>query len=238
MISLECYDFVFQVDGPSAMAPLLNKKGFETPISVGERAVLSSFRLESVGEFYDLYHGESSIAEAQALPLLCEMIVARVHLMVAGACPQYTFLRADSVKAPNGAGVLLAGPAFTGKTVLAKALVEFGAESWSYHFAVLDEMGRLLPYPAPSKPAEGLEVTALLNLSYRPGSSWRVDAPSAGQGAMHLLPLVTGAEEAIAQALPRLGAVSAAAALRYAGLRGGTEQVAKVLIGTSAWGSN
>lgn len=234
MMFFQCYDCFFSVDGPAELGRLLNAKGFKDGSPDGADNLVG-FRLEAVGSFFDLYQDDSILAEQQTLPLICEMVVTRVHPLLSQACPEYTFVRADTVQAPSGQGILLGGWTFTGKTRAAQKLMEAGASRWSEHYAVLDDTGALLPYPSANKPKEGLKVGALMGLAYRPESPWLVNTSTPGQGAMQLMPLVVGPAEGMAKALPRLAAASSSSSVRYFGRRGPAEQVLEALRETPAW---
>lgn len=234
MFLMTCYDETFRVDGPAEVRALLHEKGFAIEPSQSDDSV-PAFRFEKADEFYNLYEGEELIARQQPLALLCEIVAPRVHAQVAKERSGWTFLRADVVKTPDGGAVLLAGSTLTGKTRLAQAMVDSGGQLWSRFFAVVNDSGEVLRYPNPTVPEEGLELTAVCNLVYRPDSEWLAEQPSPGQAAMHLLSLVTGGEESVSKALPRLAAACMKATVRFQGQRGPAEQALQALSEARAW---
>ncbi len=227
MISLECYGHVFTVEGPPECAALLGDHGFSVRPSVAEDQALVAFRLDPQGDYYDLYHGPARSSRQQPLAVLCEIIASRVHSRVSFECSNLTFLRAEVVKWQEKA-LVLAGSTLTGKSRMAQALMAEGGKVWSRHFAVVDDEGQVLPYPATKLPSQGLEVEGLFQVTFEPGSDWQVDRPSPGQSALQLFPLVSGSEEAVPQALPRLAKMCQASQLFAHGQRGEAEQVLTV----------
>ena len=58
------------------------------------------------------------------------------------------FLHAGAV-AWNGLGIVIPGGTMSGKTSLVRELLQAGALYYSDEYAVLDDLGRLHPYPQP-----------------------------------------------------------------------------------------
>ena len=235
MSTLHCFGCAFQIDSPKEFELLLMAKGFELSPPVEDSQILASFRLEPKGRFYDLHQGEARVSSSQTLALLSEIVSTRLHLLVSSHCPDYTFLRGDVVESPQGEALLLAGSTFTGKTRLARALIQSGAKPWSQHYAVLDQSGLVFPYPHAEKPSRGLKLGAVLHVPYHPGSQWSVTPSSPGQATLHLVPLVVGNEEAVPQALPRLSVASTGARMHLMGRRGAAEQAAEALVQSEIW---
>lgn len=233
MMSIQCYGRFISIDGPSEAYDYLRKKGFTVVES--EETALGSFRFEAAQEYYNLYQGEDLIARQQPIPLLCEMIISRVHATIAIDCKENTFVRANVVQSPGERAILVAGSTLTGKSRLARSLAAEGGQLWSSFFAVVNDSGELLRYPSAAVPESGLEPAAILNLVYRPDSEWSVQSPSPGQAAMHLLGLVIGGEDGVAKALPRLAAACMKAQVRYQGQRGPAEQALTALAEAQAW---
>jgi len=71
-----------------------------------------------------------------------------LELYIADRAPRRTFVHAGVV-GWNGQAIVIPGRSFSGKSSLVKALVEAGASYYSDEFAVLDERGRVHPYPIP-----------------------------------------------------------------------------------------
>src|SRR5215207_4627259 len=111
---------------------------------------------------------------------------------IAVHAPARIFVHAGAV-AYNGRVIVIPGMSFAGKSTLVAALVRSGATYYSDDFAVLDETGRVHPYPKPlslrgknlsqtTHTPESLGGTAgseprtpsmIVMTTYRRGSEWR-----------------------------------------------------------------
>lgn len=220
MITFTCYDCVVAIEGPPAVTPYIEAAGFELGNEKPTEKPLLAFRIEQNGNNYNLYQEDTLSCQNQTLALISEVIISRVHGAVCFTRSEVTFLRGDVVKESNLACVF-AGDSFTGQTRLAQAYRSGSASTYSQHFAVLNDAGEFLPYPAASLPSDGLKASKMFLLQYHPQST--PDLPpasvSSGVGSLHLLTLVRGHEEAIQSAMPRLARAIQGTEI-YKGIRG------------------
>src|SRR4051812_39647054 len=80
------------------------------------------------------------------LELAVLLLDTELRLYIARKAPRAIFVHAGAV-AHGGKTIVLPGLSFAGKTTLVAALVAAGATYFSDEFAVLDEEGRVHPYP-------------------------------------------------------------------------------------------
>lgn len=130
-----------------------------------------------------------------------------LSLHVASEARRRVFVHAGVV-GWKGRALLIPGRSRSGKTTLVAELVKAGAVYYSDEYAVLDERGRVHPYPRPlqiradetgkqvrrvvetlgGRAGRGpLQVALVVVSSYRPGAKWRPRRLSAGQGVLELL---------------------------------------------------
>ena len=140
---------------------------------------------------------------------------------IASVAPDRVFVHAGVVS-HEGRAIILPGHSVSGKTTLVVALVEAGAAYISEEYAVLDEQGRVHPYPrplsirAPGHPrgvgtpvedlggvvAQGpLPVGVVAVTSYRPGARWNPRRLSPAAGALAVLEHTIAARERPAESL-------------------------------------
>ena len=136
-----------------------------------------------------------------------EALESELRLNVAAAARRRVFVHAGVV-AWRGRAIVLPGRSFSGKTTLVAELLRARAVYYSDEFAVLDERGRVHPFPKPLSireegggtvrncPAEALGSRqgvkplpiGLVALSeFRPGMRWRPARLTPGQGLLALL---------------------------------------------------
>lgn len=85
-------------------------------------------------------------AQAEDLQPLLDHLARDLMVHVANHAPDRVFLHAGVV-AWQGVALLLPGASFAGKTTLVAELVRAGATYYSDEYAVLDDQGRVHPYP-------------------------------------------------------------------------------------------
>jgi hypothetical protein len=170
---------------------------------------------------------------------------------VALKAPDFIFLHAGVVGDGDRA-IVLPGMSFAGKTTLVRALVEAGALYYSDEFAVLDDAGRVHPYPKPlslrtpdgdalaEKCAEELggqtgelplPIGLVVMANYIPGSDWRPHALPRGAGALALFEHAVPGQERPEQTMRYVRrAVEHAVVLE--GERGEADELAHILLDT------
>ena len=107
---------------------------------VGSRPALRRFNL--------LYANALRVARSLDLEEVFDALEAHVQLHVAEAAPRRRFVHAGVV-GWRGKAILIPGRSYSGKSTLVAALVAAGATYYSDEYAVLDERGRVHPYPKP-----------------------------------------------------------------------------------------
>jgi hypothetical protein len=146
-----------------------------------------------------------------------------------------------------GAGIVIPGRSYAGKSTLVAALVRAGARYYSDEFAVLDANGLLHPFAkalslrltgTPSHSVEALggtagsepvPVRAVVSTTYRPGAVWEPRELSSGRGALALVAHTLGAPDKLPTPLPVLSQ-AVAGALVLEGERGEADSVAPQLL--------
>lgn len=163
--------------------------------------------------------GES---EVEGVEELVRAVSSSVQLSIAAHATDAVFIHAGAV-AWNGAGIVLPGGSFVGKTTLVAALVRAGAEYYSDEYAVLGPGGQLIPYAKPLSvrtaggtvplaPGElgsvgesAVAVRLVVISRYEAGAVWQ---PQLHRGAEVALPLV---ENAVAATIRSIDVLDAAA---------------------------
>jgi hypothetical protein len=154
-----------------------------------------------------LFRGGERIARATNARDLLKHLESWLRLTVAIRSPQRIFVHAGVV-GWRGRALLLPGRSHSGKTTLVAALVRAGATYFSDEYAVLDEAGRVHPFPKPlsirgphggaarKHPVEALggraatrslPVGLVAVTRYRAGARWRPRTLSPAEGLFALL---------------------------------------------------
>lgn len=98
--------------------------------------------------FHVLYSNQERIALARKLTLLLNAFEHDVQLAVAQKARRKVFVHAGVV-GWQGRAILIPGRSYSGKSTLVRELVRAGAIYYSDEYAVLDERGRVHPFPRP-----------------------------------------------------------------------------------------
>ena len=158
-------------------------------------------------------------------------------------------LRARGVVAWKGRAIVIPGSSHSGKTSLVAALLAAGATYYSDEYAVLDERGRVHPYPRPLRMRDaddiGRRVTAaemgarsgrgslpvglVASTRYDPGARWRPRHLSQGEATLELLSHTVPARFRPRQVM-RVLAATARHASALKGRRGEAAEVAGSLL--------
>ena len=123
-------------------APLGTQCGVAHDREVEQFAVLRS----NGGAGYHLTLGNEVAAEEVELKPVLEQFSRDLMVYVANHAPDRVFVHAGVV-GWRGHALVLPGTSFAGKTTLVAELVRAGATYYSDEYAVLDERGRVHPYP-------------------------------------------------------------------------------------------
>src|SRR6185436_9805672 len=85
-------------------------------------------------------------ARTRSFDDLLEQFESHLQLTVAEFAPRRVFVHAGVV-AWNGTAILIPGSSFSGKSTMVAELLRAGATYYSDEYAVIDEHGRVHPYP-------------------------------------------------------------------------------------------
>jgi len=205
-----------------------------------------------VRRFNLLYADAARLLRTHDLEETLSQLELDLELYIADRAPRRTFVHAGVV-GWNGQAVVIPGDSFSGKSSLVKALVKAGASYYSDEFAVLDERGRVHPYPIPLiiRPARDggppmkyraeelggvagvcpLPVGLVLITRYVGGTRFRPRPLSAGRAVLELLAHTLPARRRPGRVLDALSrVVSQALVLR--GTRGEAEETAGQILGS------
>jgi len=199
---------------------------------------------------YDLLFEDT---ERLARTMRIDEVLARfensVQMLVASSARRRIFVHAGVV-GWRGRAILMPGRSFSGKTTLVSAFLKAGATYYSDEYAVLDERGRVHPYPralslrgeakepprrctaeafgsvAGTKP---LPVAVVAAFRYERGARWQPRRLSPGQAALALLSNTVPVRHAPERALRTVrNTVENARVVR--GRRGEAEETAELLL--------
>jgi hypothetical protein len=154
-----------------------------------------------------LYADSGRVARAAALDQVLGAFEADLHLHIAEASSDMSFLHAGVV-GWQGRVIVVPGRSFSGKTTLVREMLRLGATYYSDEFAVVDNFGLVHPFTRPlgirEQGSEGqtkytaerlgaisgvepLPVGMAVISEYQRGAQWRPVPLSQGQGALELL---------------------------------------------------
>jgi hypothetical protein len=196
-----------------------------------------------------LYNGAGRVVCSEDIETVLREFEIDLHSFVACTARQRTFIHAGVVGWGDRA-IVMPGKNFSGKTSLVTAFLRAGAQYYSDEFAVLDNRGRVHPYPWPlhirekglpqprSCPVEALggkpgkkplPVGAVIFSEYREGARWRPRTLTKGKAALAMLDNVLSTRQRPESLLPMLGrAVSDATILK--GARGEADEVVGAIV--------
>ena len=205
-----------------------------------------------VRRFNLLYSNAARLLRTHDLEEMLSELELDLEHYIATRAPRRTFVHAGVV-GWNGQAIVIPGHSFSGKSSLVKALVKAGASYYSDEFAVLDERGRVHPYPIPLVMRPGrdgaptmkyraqemggvvgvcrLPVGLVLITRYVSGTRFRPHPLSAGRAVLGLLAHTLPAHRRPGRVLDALTqAVAQALVLR--GTRGEAEETARQILGS------
>lgn len=203
-----------------------------------------------VRRFNILYADSMRLFRSHDLDEALRLLELYVHTDIADRAPRRTFVHAGVV-GWNGQAIVIPGRSCSGKSSLVTALVKAGATYYSDEFAVLDERGRVHPYPIPLAIRRGqpgvpptkcrveeiggvagtrpLPVGLVLLTRYVSGARFRPRPVSAGRTVLELLANTLPARRRPGRVLDVLSQV-ASQALALRGTRGEAEWVAQRIL--------
>ena len=154
-----------------------------------------------------LYADSERIARDTELDQVLAALETDLHRYVAEASPDMTFLHAGVV-GWQGRAILLPGRSLSGKTTLVQEMLRLGATFYSDEFAVVDDSGKVHPFPRPLGIREDstyaqtkysaeqlgaksgvrpLPLGAVVICKYKAGARWKPAPISHAQGALELM---------------------------------------------------
>ena len=160
-----------------------------------------------VRRFNLVYWNLMRVARSRSFEEAMDALESHVQLTVAEHSPRRIFVHAGVVGWKNRA-ILIPGISHSGKTTLVDRLIRAGATYYSDEYAVLDERGRVHPYPRAlgmrtpnsfesrkvhaeeigavvgSKP---LRVSLVVSTKFKDGARWRPRPLSRGKGVLELM---------------------------------------------------
>lgn len=224
---LACYDQTFAFSGFSPeQIQELRRDGMEAGV---EQKPLMEFRLQARASYFSLFVDDGAVVSEQTWPLVKQILWNRIHARIMVAFPELVFLKADAVVWRRNV-ILLPGRSFSGKSTLALALVELGCQMWARSFCALDMAGTVYPFPRKQRPADGLPVGGIFDLTYVPNHPWSASSLSAGQAALALTSVLATSGESPGAFLPRVAAICSKAVARFQGKRGDASSSARYLL--------
>ncbi len=206
-------------------------------------------RDSKIQRFNLLYFDAARLARTKDFELLLKTFESELQLVVADNARRRIFVHAGVVGWKNQA-IMIPGMSFSGKTTLVSKLVEAGAKYYSDEYAVLDEQGRVHPFPRPlgiRRPNEfetsridvaslggvsgsrPLPVRLVVATKYRAGAKWRPRQLTHGRGVLELLANTVSARSQTRLALATLPrAIQSAEVLK--GVRGEADEVIETIL--------
>lgn len=175
-------------------------------------------------KFHLGYSDFDRIARSHELKEVVETLASDIQLYVAERAKRRVFIHAGVV-GWRGQAIIIPGNSMSGKSTLVEALVRAGAEYYSDEYAVLDESGRVHPFPKPPQRRDSetyrqtefsvesvggrlgtrpLPVGTVILSQYEPQAVWRPRPMSAGRGVLALMAHTVSARHAPERALPAL----------------------------------
>jgi hypothetical protein len=176
--------------------------------------------LDEGDDIYSIYRDTACIHDAPGREHALMMLETQLSAHITRDLHDFVAVHAGVV-ADADRTVVMPGMSFAGKTTLVRALVEAGAVYYSDEFAMLDDAGRVHPYPRKLsfRPPDGgavdlsveqlggvagtepLPVGMVVVTRYRPGGVWQPRQLSAGAGALRVLEHTIPTEDRPEQAM-------------------------------------
>ena len=205
--------------------------------------------LDEGDDWYSVYrHDGVCIHDAPGREYALMFLDGQIQGHVALEAREFIFIHAGVV-ADGERAIVMPGRSFAGKTTLVRSLIEAGAVYYSDEFAVLDEMGRVHPYPKrlSFRPPEGvpvdyrvdelgaiagvqpLPIGLVVAAQFRPEAQWDPHTLSIGAGALALLENAVPAQDRPEQTIRYISRAIASATV-LEGDRGEADETAGQLL--------
>ena len=203
----------------------------------------------NVRRFNLLYAGGIRAARSLDAELVLSIFESDVQLYVGILAHRRIFVHAGVVEW-QGRAIVIPGRSMSGKSTLTAELVRAGATYYSDEYAVLDDRGRVHPYPrkvglrSPGSDEQTkvraeslggtvgvkpLPVGMLVVSQYETGARWRPRRLSAGQGALEVLANTVPARTRPEQSLTSIQQAVTNATI-FKGRRGEAKETAELIL--------
>lgn len=167
-----------------------------------------SFGVAFDGRNYILFRNGKKVSQHESAKLFFKYLNGRLRIEVAEYAKSNVFLHAGVV-GWKGHAIVIPANSFAGKTRLTAELVKNGADYYSDEYAVLDESGRVHPFPRKlsirysgptrerqvsagelggSSGEEPIPVGMVLLTTFKKGASWDPQVLSPGKGILEIIP--------------------------------------------------
>lgn len=203
---------------------------------------------------WQLFDGLRITASSEELESVLDSFERQLKLFLAERARGRVFVHAGVV-GWQGKAIIVPGRSHSGKTNLVAALVRAGATYYSDEYAVLDQRGRVHPYPVPLEIRQNgssiqkrycveelggkagtrpLQIGLVLVSRYKHGARWYPSQLSPGRGMLELLANTIPARrnpEAVIATLEK----ALAGAVTLKSERGDAKQTARMIFDQIAW---
>jgi hypothetical protein len=190
-------DAAFMADLNSCLPPV------RKVISVPVIDICYSLKINQSGSSHLLYRNSQKMVRTRSRSKLYRHLEHALEWDLAMRAKNKIFVHAGVV-GWRGEAILIPGRSMSGKTSMVNALLNAGATYYSDEFAVLDQRGRVYPYPrslrirqdTPTNMNSGsrirtgkkpLPVGLVASMRYKPGARWRPRFLSPSEAMMILL---------------------------------------------------
>lgn len=179
-----------QVDDPGLIEVLRARLGVASMPFVDGGSEVQLALSSADGFHYELLSDDVPVAHSVELEVAMAMLEAGLYSEMAQRAQGILFIQGGAV-AVAGRALVLLGPRFSGTSTLIRELISRGATPISDHYALLDEDGRVHPFPgSPSASAaepEPLPIGLLAATTFIPGAVWAPRELGAADTALLLL---------------------------------------------------
>jgi serine kinase of HPr protein (carbohydrate metabolism regulator) len=213
LLTMRCISFgvPFQLDADSdvVLAKMLERAPLGTQCTGARDGDAPRFSVSWIGgnAGYRLVLDDEEAVESLELKPVLDQLARSLMIHVANQAPDRVFIHAGVV-GWQGRALVLPGTSFAGKTTLVAELVRAGATYYSDEYAVLDEQGRVHPYPRDLQMREdggveqravaveqfsgtvgttALSVARVVFTEYVECGLWNPEAVSAGMAVLEML---------------------------------------------------
>lgn len=249
-VVLEAYGARLAVSAPDGASMRTILDGLPRGWTVAERGARSDdvpwrFALLADGDGYRIRDDQGREQPCADVELAGALLRTQMRRFIGYHSGEFVFVHAGVV-AYRGAGIVLPGRSFAGKSTLVRALVDAGAEFYSDEYAMFERDGRVAHYREPLSirgpkgqeehdigspdALEAVRVGLVALALYRPGATWAPATLSAAAGVVAAMEHAIPARDRPAETLATLSRACSGAVILQ-GERGEADEVAHALLG-------